>query len=310
MHSDKKVEKSVWSKMIWIVLMLMLFSFMVSVFIGVFSEDVIKDGNVAIIYIEGVILPNGNSYLGQEVSSTKEILEFLDDAKDDPRTEAVVLAINSPGGSAVASYEIAEAVKQLNKTTVAWIRDMGTSGAYWVASAADVIIANPMSITGSIGVTASYLQFSGLLKDYNITYEQLKAGDLKEIGNPLVPLKSRERRLFQAQLDELHDYFISSVAKNRDLSVKEVKPLSTGMFFLGSNAVKNGLVDILGGKGEAKAYLEEELNTTVEFFAYESTLTLLDVLSKVASKQSFSLGQGIGSSILNGRVQPNVQVWT
>ena len=111
------------------------------------------EGNVALITIEGVITTDGGaSTIGETTISSSQITEFLADAEANKDIKAIVLEINSPGGSAVASDEIASAVKKSNKPTVAVIREAGASGGYWIASSTDHIIANRMSITGSIGV--------------------------------------------------------------------------------------------------------------------------------------------------------------
>ncbi|MBI3883795.1 MAG: signal peptide peptidase SppA [Sphingobacteriales bacterium] len=170
----------------------------------------------------------------------------------------MLFEINSPGGSAVASEEIANAVKKANKTTVAWIREIGTSGAYWVASSSGHIVANRVSITGSIGVIASYLEFPGLLEHYNITYQRLVSGKYKDIGSPFKEMTPEEKAIFQQNLDTIRDYFVSEVAKNREMSKKDVDKIANGVFYLGAQAKELGLIDELGGKDEAINYIEKK----------------------------------------------------
>src|SRR3989338_6818866 len=105
----------------------------------------------------------GSSSFFESATASSETIKFIEKADKNPSIKAIILEINSPGGSAVASEEIANAVKKTNKTTVAWIREIGTSGAYWIASSSDHIVASRMSVTGSIGVIASYLEFEGLV---------------------------------------------------------------------------------------------------------------------------------------------------
>ena len=113
-------------------------------------------GNVALIPIDGVIVGDKDSdFLFESVTSSPEAVELIEKANKNPNIKAIILEINSPGGSAVASEEIANAIRKTNKTTVAWIREAGASGAYWVASATDYVVANRASITGSIVVIAS-----------------------------------------------------------------------------------------------------------------------------------------------------------
>ncbi len=307
MGADSTEKKPV-ATMVWVILILTIIAFAIAGFFPGISEATVKDGNVAIIPVHGIILSDGGTYFNEEAASSTEIIQFIEDAQEDPSIQAIVVEINSPGGSAVASQEVADAVKKAIKPTVAWIRDSGTSGAFWVATAANKVVANPMSITGSIGVTASYLQFSGLLQDYNVSYEVLTAGRLKEVGSPFKPLTQEERKLFQEQLDELHSYFIKAIATNRNISEEKVREYATGMFFLGSKAKDLGFVDVLGGKEEVKKILEQQLKTNVTFFTYEKEVTIFDILSKVMGRQSFSVGRGIGRAILDGKQQNKIQV--
>ena len=166
-----------------------------------------------------------------------------------------------------------------------------------MASAADHVIANRMAITGSIGVIGSYLEFSGLIKDYNVSYERLVAGERKDIGTPFRKMTDDEKELMQGVLDEIHEQFINEVAVNRNLTVEEVRKIADGMFLTGAQAQKAGLVDELGGIEEAKAFIERELNITVETVEYEHEGSLADLLSSVLSRASFSVGDGIGSAL-------------
>lgn len=277
-------------------LVFFLLSFLVS---GIFSLFIAKPyGNVALIPINGVISSEEGSSFGEKITSSKEIVNFIEEADKDPSIKAIVFEINSPGGSAVASKEIVDAIKRTNKTTYSLIREIGTSGAYWISSATDKSIANELSITGSIGVISSYLEFSGLLEKYNITYQRLVAGKYKDIGSPLKQLTGDEQDILIKKLNKIHDYFIKSVAENRKMPVEKVTELATGEFFLGSEAKDNGLIDYLGDKETLKEMLKTDLNLTeIEFAEYKTNPSLVDIFSGVLSKYSFNVGEGIGSSL-------------
>lgn len=254
--------------------------------------------NVALIKIDGEISAGGASILGQSGVSSTDIVPELESAEKDNTIKAIVLEINSPGGSPVASEEIAHKVKESSKPTIAVIRETGASGAYWVASATNHIIASRMSITGSIGVLASYLDYAGLLDKYNVTYEQLISGKYKDMGSPFTPLNGDERNLLQSKLDKMHEFFISEVAANRNMSIDKTKSLATGEFFLGSEAVQNGLVDEIGDIDTAKALLKQQFNATdISFVDYSIKPSIFDSLGKLLAQNSFYLGQGIGSSL-------------
>ena len=220
------------------------------------------------------------------------------------------MEINSPGGSAVASEEIANAVKKTNKTTVAWIREVGASGGYWVASSTNHIVADRMSITGSLGVIASYLEFPGLLENYNVTYRRLVSGKYKDIGSPYKEMTSEEKAVFQQVIDELRDYFVSEVAKNRKMSRKDVDKAANGLFYSGLQAKELGLIDELGSKDEVIKYIEQKENIKAEIVEYKKSKSILDVFSAEMSSQSFSVGKGIGSALLDRKAASEISITT
>ncbi len=306
----KEKVRNKWLTAIKIIIILAILSFIISGLLSFLSETDFKEGNVALIPIKGIITSEEGRAFGQSIASSSTIVEFIENADKNPKIKAIIFEINSPGGSPVATEEIANAIKRTNKTTVAWIREIGTSGAYWIASSTDKIVANRMSLTGSIGVIASYLEFSGLLDHYNVTYERLIAGKYKDIGTPFKPLSREEKALFQKQLDKLHDYFISNIAKNRDLPEDKVKELATGMFYLGEEAKELGLIDVLGGKEEAIRIIEDKLNITAEIIEYKEERTLMDLLSEISSEQSFYVGKGIGSSLFDVKYSNKIELWT
>ena len=255
-------------------------------------------------------MADSDSIFFEDVVSSTDTVELIEKAAKNNNIKAIILEINSPGGSAVASEEIANAVKKTNKTTVAWIREVGASGGYWIASSSDYVVANRVSITGSIGVIASYLEFSGFLDRYNITYERLIAGKYKDMGSPFKEMTPEERVLFQQSLDEMKDYFASEVAKNRHMSKKDVDKIANGLFFTGAQAKTLGLVDELGGKDEVIAYIENKEGITAELVEYENEKGFFDLISSAMSKQSFFVGKGIGSAVLDRKTVSSIRVNT
>ncbi|MFH1073292.1 MAG: signal peptide peptidase SppA [Nanoarchaeota archaeon] len=254
----------------------------------------LSTGNVALIPIKGTITgDSSSSFFGDEGASSSRIIEAIGQAKKNSRIKAVIFEINSPGGSAVASDEIGQAVKELDKPTVAWIREVGASGAYWVASSTDHIVANRMSITGSIGVIGSYLEFPNLLTRFNITYRRLVAGKYKDAGIPYRELQKDEQELFQEKLDKIHVYFIQEVSQNRNLTYNQTAELATGMFYLGVEAKDLGLVDELGGKEEAVHYIENVLKENVSIVVYEKKRSIFDLFSTLQARQAFYMGKGM-----------------
>lgn len=258
--------------------------------------DIKSSGNkIAFIPIYGQITQTGSSsFFDVGGTSSNLVLDAIKKANEDISIKGIVLEINSPGGAVVASEEIASAVKNSKKPVVAWIREEGASGAYWVASAADKIVADPLSVTGSIGVLGSYLEFSGLFQIYGIGYERLVSGDYKDVGTPFRKLSDEEKSLLQSKVDKIHDYFVAEVAKNRNLSNSQIRGVSNGLFFLGLEAKDLGLVDELGGKEKAIDLLKELANVKeAQIVTFQKKKSLFDLFASLTSYNSFYIGKGI-----------------
>ena len=266
--------------------------------------------SVAKIYIQGEIVgDDGGTLFAEQLASSTQIREQLKSAAEDPSISAILLEINSPGGSAVASREIADVVAQLEKPTVAVIREVGASGGYWIASATDYVVADELSITGSIGVLASSLNLAGLLDDYNVTYEQLNGGKYKDIGTPLRKMTDEERILLESKIQIIHDVFIREVAANRELSFAEVNASATGIFYLGSEAKDLGLVDELGNEKTAVTYLASVLGVSdedISFIEYRVQPSFFDLLYGAISNFGFQVGKGISSGLSEAGVSVRV----
>ena len=259
--------------------------------------------NIAFIPIKGAITTTGDGVPFQEGgASSTTIVEQLQDAYEDETVKAVILEIDSPGGTVLASKEIADKVKEAGKPVVALIRSSGASGAYWIASAANYIVADEMSIIGSIGVTSSYLEFSGLLKEYDVNYQRLVTGEFKDIGTPYKELTDKEEELFMGKLNQIHNFFVEQVAENRNLSSAKVGKLATGEIFLGQEAIKLDLIDELGGESEAINVSKKLANISeAEIIEYYETENFFNYFFD--SKIAYQVGQGIGSVFINSNLK-------
>ncbi len=297
-------KRRVWPIVLTVVALLFVFLIILPLSFSLMGNT--SFGNVAVIPIEGPIMGSAaQSAFGPPVVSSQDIVHFIESASENSQVEVLVLEINSPGGGAVASDEIAQAVKNVEKPVVALIREVGASGGYWVASAADHIITNRMSITGSIGVISSYLEFSGLMDEYGVGYERLVAGDRKDIGIPFKQLDAEEKLILQGKLDRIHDFFIQEIAENRGMSEAKVRSLATGEFYLGVEALEFGLVDQLGGEEETEQFIKERYGLEeVNYIVYQKQAGFFDLLGGVLSQFSFQMGNGIGSAF----TQQNNQV--
>lgn len=271
--------------------------------------DVVPSGNVALIPIEGQLVAGSADGILSSGVSSKDIVNLVEKADKNPSVKAIILEINSPGGSVIATKEIGDAVKRAHKPTYSLIREVGASGGYWIASATDKIIADELSVTGSIGVLSSYVEFAGLLERYNMTYQRLVSGKYKDMGSPFKEMTTDERELLMQKILKIHEYFIKEVAANRKLDVEHVRKLATGEFYLGSEALELGLIDALGNKQTVIEIIKKELNMTeVEIAEYRKTKTLKDIFSEVFSEQFFFIGRGIGSALVDARLSSRIDI--
>ncbi|MFN3188677.1 MAG: signal peptide peptidase SppA [Candidatus Paceibacteria bacterium] len=279
--SIKREVFSVFLRVFAVVLTIVLIFVVIGVSISSFTY--ISDGecNVAVVPIEGVILPfSGLMDLGGLVITPGGVQSYLDAVLDDSNIKAVLFEINSPGGTPVAAESITELIRDYSLPTVALIGDMGASGGYMVATGADRILASRMSDVGGIGVTMSYVEESIKNEEEGRTFVPLSTGRFKDAGNPDKPLTPEERALFEAQLEEIHDVFVSIVAENRSLDIEVVRGLATGATMTGSSALEARLIDGIGNRREAKATLAELIGEgmsteDIKYCEYNSYLTIL-----------------------------------
>lgn len=215
------------------------------------------DCNVAVINLHGDLYVDAIAEDG-EISSTK-IVDAIEKADKDGNIKAIILDINSHGGSPIAGEEIANAARRAEKPTVAVIRENGLSVAYWVATGADTIFASKNSDVGSIGVTMSYLDNSRKNEKEGLTYNQLSLGKFKDTFDPDKILTAEEKELAMRDLKIFHENFIKAVAENRELDIEKVRQLADGSSMLGEMAIGKGLIDHIGGLYEVEGYLHSEL---------------------------------------------------
>lgn len=296
-----KKQKSRWGIVIAVLIFLFILAYIFSGIISLLlGTKNIKQGNVALIPVKGLIVTeSARDLFGTGTASSSQIVRDIEDASRNPEIKAILLEIDSPGGAPVATDEIATAIERANKTTAAWIREAGASGAYWIASATEYIVANRMSITGSIGVYGSYLDFSGFISDWNVSYERLVGGKYKDTGAPFRKLSSQERKLLQKKIDLMHQIFKDEIQKNRKLTNSQINAIAEGEFYLGSEAINLGLIDKLGGKKEAIEYIEKKLNITAKLAVYEHKPSLLEILGGIVNERSFFLGKGMAEGMNN-----------
>jgi protease-4 len=213
------------------------------------------DARVALIpvynaIVDGDSAPDGSATGGDDVV---RMIEAITEDEDD--WAGVILELDTPGGSVLASEEITDALKRLKDETklpvVAWMRGTAASAGYYISAPTDRIVAAPSTFTGSIGVILQYYVVDELAREIGVEAVTIKSGKLKDIGNPLRKATDEERAVFQSIIDEAYGTFVDVVAKGRDLPEDEVRTLADGRIYTGTQAKELGLVDDLGLRREA-----------------------------------------------------------
>ncbi len=230
---------------------------------------------IGVISVEGVITGGGqiSPFFGATAGSDFVVSQFRKAEKDEA-VKALVLRINSPGGSAAASQEIYQAVQQYRaktkKPVVASMGDVAASGGYYVAAPCSKVIALPATMTGSIGVIFQTLEYHELMKKIGVRGGALTSGPHKDMGSPFRAITPEERQIFQAMIDDVYDQFVTAVSEGRQMDKAKVEKLADGRVYTGRQAKTAGLVDELGTFQDAihtaakMAGIKEE--PTVKFF--------------------------------------------
>ncbi|MGP8199003.1 MAG: signal peptide peptidase SppA [Limisphaerales bacterium] len=276
--------------------------------------DVLKQfgkDKIAVVYAEGTII-NGEGNPRQEGQVAGErfarLLRKLEHRKD---VKAVVLRVNSPGGSAQASEVILDELRRLN-AKVPVIVSMGTvaaSGGYFISMASRRIVAEPDTITGSIGVFGLTLNLQKIANDHGVTFDTVKTGELADLGTASRPMTPDEQAVIQNLIDRIYDQFIEHVSQCRKLTTNQVDDIAQGRVWSGADALKHGLVDELGGLQKAidVAAKEAKLGDNYSVAEYPQPTTLADQITEALQGQGHPVGQADLASRVSAKV---MQEWS
>ena len=232
----------------------------------------------------GVIELSGTIQYDGSACSPEGLKELLDDAEDDDRIKAVVLRVDSGGGTATAGEEMAYYVSQFSKPIVVSSASLNASAAYEISSQADYIYVAKSTEIGAIGTVMQLTDLSGLLEKLGVNMDTITSADSKDSSYGYRSLTDEERAYYQDMVDQINSVFIENVAAGRDMSIADVEKLATGMPFTGMDAVKNGLADEIGTREDALdkaaelAGIEEYEVVDLRFGSYD-ILSLYDLLS-------------------------------
>jgi len=225
-------------------LFLCLFAFLGLAWIAIHSgraPGLARGERVGVVEVVGII--------ADAKTTLKELREFA----ESDSIRAIVVRVDSPGGSVGPSQEIYEAIKRLRdkKHVLVSMGSIAASGGFYIACAGEKVYANPGTLTGSIGVISEFPNVSALLKWAGVTMQTVTAGKMKDSGSPFREMTADERAYFQSMLEDVHDQFISAVASGRNVPETEVRKVADGRVFTGRKAKELKLVDELGGLQDA-----------------------------------------------------------
>jgi signal peptide peptidase SppA len=216
--------------------------------------------HIQVVKLSGMIIDKADAGLfSSSAGSSNSALKDLRKALTNDKVKGVLLRVNSPGGTVPTSQELYEAVlklKEKGKPVVVSMGDVAASGGYYVACAADRVVANPGTLTGSIGVIINLMNFKGLADKIGVTPAVIKSGEFKDIASPYRPMTQAEHDILQALIMDSYDQFTTAVSKGRKLPIDTVKKIADGRIYSGRQAQKLGLVDELGTYSDAVASLQ------------------------------------------------------
>lgn len=238
---------------------------------GLFQDDT---GEAALVKLSGSITPTSSGLGGGGI--TPEQVRDLNQKVRNGNYDAVIYEINSGGGAVVASKEIKRSIDNIDIPTVCRFRDVSASGAYLIATGCDRIVADSATMTGSIGVTSSYLQVSGTLDKLGIEYVNISAGEYKEVGSQYTNATEKEKQMLKDMAVSIQEEFVDTVDQNRNLTDEQISEVEKAKIFLGDEAKGLNLVDRLGGRATA-------VNTAENLTEKELTLR------EIQTSQQFSL---------------------
>ncbi|MGI5916662.1 MAG: signal peptide peptidase SppA [Anaerolineae bacterium] len=241
---------------------------------------------VAVINVTGAITGGSSPYVDRNVAYADNIKGYIEEAVENPSVRAIVVFVNSPGGGVVATVDIYNSLLEAPKPVVVSMGEMAASGGYYIACAADQIVAQAGTLTGSIGVIAQFIQAGELLEELGIQTQTIQTGPYKDQGGWHRPLTEEEVEMFQAIIDESYGDFVQAIVQGRNMPEDRVRTLADGRLFSGRQAVTLGLVDREGDLDDAIALAAEMggIEGEPRIIRYETPPGLFDLLLSYASR--------------------------
>jgi protease-4 len=242
---------------------------------------------VAVIDVTGTIISGSAGPFAEGIAGSEDVIAEINQARDDRDAQAIVVRVNSPGGGVVASDEIYHALEESGKPVVVTMGETAASGGYYISMAADWIVANPNTLTGSIGVISQFFNADELLDEVGVDVLVIKSGPAKDTGSPFREMTEAERERWQALIDEVYSNFVQVVAAGRGLDEATVRELADGSVYTGRQALELGLVDELGYEEDAIAKAAElgGISGEPRLIRYPRQESLYDLLGASLARQ-------------------------
>jgi len=208
-------------------------------------------GEIALVHVNGMLM------------DSRDIVRQLSDYRHDPQVRGIILRIDSPGGAVAPAQEIYSEIMKLradHKTVYASMGTVAASGGYYIACAADYVLANPGTLTGSISAVMAFNNIEELTKKVGVKPYIIKSGKFKDVGSPLRAMTPDEQKLLQDVVNDVHEQFVQAIATGRDLPLAEVHKIADGRIMTGQQALKLKLIDEVGGLEKTIDLLAKKLN--------------------------------------------------
>ena len=253
-------------------------------------------GEIALVHVNGILM------------DSRDIVRQLSDYRHDPQVRGIILRIDSPGGAVAPAQEIYSEIMKLranHKTVYASMSTVAASGGYYIACAADYVLANPGTLTGSISAVMAFNNIEELTKKVGVKPNIIKSGKFKDVGSPLRAMTPEEQKLLQDVVDDVHEQFVQAIATGRDLPLAEVRKIADGRIMTGQQALRLKLIDEVGGLEKTIDLLAKKLGVVgrPNVIEQKEKVPLLDWLLQG------SLASGLAQTLMPSP-QPRLQyIW-
>ena len=254
-------------------------------------------GEIALVHVNGVLM------------DSRDIVRQLSDYRQNPQVRGIILRIDSPGGAVAPAQEIYSEIMKLradHKTVYASMGTVAASGGYYIACAADYVLANPGTLTGSISAVMAFNNIEELTKKVGVKPNIIKSGKFKDVGSPLRAMTPEEQKLLQVVVDDVHEQFVQAIATGRNLPLAEVHKIADGRIMTGQQALKLNLIDEVGGLEKTIELLAKKLGVEgrPKLIEQKEKLPFLDWLMQG------SLSSGLAQTLMPS-AHPRLQyVWS